>query len=1404
MKKKRFYSKIVSIVMAVCMILGTIPLTGLQVVRAADGTSTIVNPLTTIWKTAEIGTHTETGTYSYDNTAKTVSINGAGTMFDKSAGSDNLFYTYFAAKGDLTIQAKMVVTGTTGQAGLLVRNSEDTGAISAALYADLSKSAVRYGYHLDAKGGGANPVNAAVTPASQDIYVKLEITAGSATYYVGTKADFSDALKRVQGIIGLDAKQIGFFATAGTSATFSDVKVTSVNTADGITSKKMIFDSSIGELIPTFTSSKDYSGTYAADTTFTKSADGNVLNVDNTRILSKGEIRNDKGTDYLLFPATTENYTISAQVNMSRIDNGTDKQGVAVGQFAGTVGSKKAMTMDILQTNKANVTQHNYTVGTSSNGGDPKTASGAVTIKNDYTLSYQKTNNTSIMKTFDASGTILADNTSAPFALANCSETLLEGKIVQYGLAFAGVTAQISNITLTNSEGYVVYDQNDYYIAQGVAPVVSSIDSVEVSALRDAINLTWTATEGKGNIAYVVMVSKDGGEYTTAGTSKVNSFSYKPTADGTYTFKVYGKAGDSSSIDLAQISSQVTYVTPLPQTTLTAVGTDKKVDLSWTTVTGATSYDLYKTDGAGDQVKLNLVKSFGTSELAYSDTDVINEQPYYYIMIAKNDTNTSNATAIQQALPTPGHTGKYVYEDVAAKFNITSKSNDTVTEKKASIAGAVDKTGILTLEVNGNQTIVQAIAANGTFKFDIDLSQVRNDVNLYLTDSSGKVTRKTFNFVYLEKYDILVDGSFKGTDGTLTNGVPTYSTVSAAVATVPADNAKSVVIFIKNGDYNERVVVTSPYVSLLGEDSVNTRIYKSVALSDKTATGMWDRNCMYVDSTADGFKAENLTIENSFEYTNGNDQQADALCIVADQTICINVRLIGYQDTLLTDSRLKDASGNYEVTRQYFQKCYITGNVDFIYGAGTSVFSDCDIVARYTSYKADGCFTAGRTYATTKYGFVFNNCHFLAESGIAAGAFRMARPWGADAETIFINCYLTSAIAATGYGDMSGNSYLNARYAEYGSYGPGFVVNNDRFLFSATQAAEYATSTVLGDYVNELTPANYSAVDKIIAVVKALVQSDYIDFSAVTAAVAAVVFNLDVTQQAKVDGMATNILNAYKALVKKPVAPVLDYTALNAAIAKSDALTWSDFTEETYTPLGLVYKNAVTLSKDLTITDQSVLDNATKALNDGLAALVRRVFYDKDNKETKIFDSNKYLPGTAQLKVKSIVSGTVYENAKQLVKDLSKAAQKELGQVAVFEFNLTDAATNAEITKLNGIVYLQVPVPAGFDTNKKISVFRFETDGSLTRLDTKVVGGTCSFGTDHFSTYVIAEESTITPVSNEPDTTSGDTTAADTTAASGSSTQTGDTTPITMYALIMGISACTIMYITKKKRVRRV
>lgn len=1072
MRKNKMLKVAISAVLTTCMVAGMIPMTmggifGTPMVTSAAEEGT-VNPLTTIWKTSEIGTHEGTGSYNYDAETNKITIDGAGTKFDKGTGSDDLFYAYFSAKGDITITAKMSVEnpdGEAGYAGLLIRNAADeAGSASAAVYADMangSKNQIRYGYHKESAGGGAAQVNANVTTESTDIYIKLEVSGTKATYSVASQADFSDAAIKAQNIDGMDAKTVGFFATKGIKATYSDVQVTSKYEVDGTEVKKLIFDSEVGELIPSMSSSKDYSGTYVDTFSFDTKVDGNELQLISTRGGSdKAEIRSDKSVNYLLFPALAGNYRVSADIAINSINSGTDKQGVAVGQFSGI--TKKTMEMDIVQANKNWVTQHNFTtIGGGVNGGDPKTASNEVTAGNTYNLSYEKTDAGSVMITKSASGKVLADNSATPFDLTQAAQTLQAGTSVCYGLAVAAADVTISNLTLFNSDGVIVYDQNDYYIAVGVAPSIENV-SATVAEDRNSIGLAWDITAaGSGNVSYSVYVSKNNGEYVLAGVSKVNSFNYALTEDGTYKFKVVPKGGETIGTEI--VSLDVVCQLPLASTQMEAVGTAEQIALSWTKVEGAVSYDVYKAHGSNGEFS----KVTSTKELSYVDKAVIKEEPYYYYIIAKNDTNTSNPSTTMQVLVSDGHTGEYVYENEATKLTITAKSNDTVFSNDASVTMKADEAGTATLNVNGTKTETKSVSADAEFTFDIKLMDGRNDVEVLFTDAQGNTTRKVFNFVANPVVDIYVDSAYTGVDGAILLGLPTYKTVQAAVNAVAADNDDAKVIFIKNGEYNERIEVKAPNVNLLGEDAEKTHLFAAVSVSDKSATGMWDRNAMYVDSTADGFSAENLSIENSFRYTNGSDQQADALCIVADQTICVNVRLIGYQDTLLTDSRVKDETGAYEVTRQYFEKCYITGNVDFIYGAGTSVFEDCDIVARYTEYKADGCYTAGRTYATTEYGYVFNNCRFLAEDGVADRAYRMARPWGADDSTTFINCYLGRAIdiaEGKSYGDMSGNMAANARFAEYGSYGPGYTVNNTRPYLTAAQAATFASATVMGDF----------------------------------------------------------------------------------------------------------------------------------------------------------------------------------------------------------------------------------------------------------------------------------------------------------------------------------------------------
>ncbi|MDO5560013.1 MAG: pectinesterase family protein [Oscillospiraceae bacterium] len=305
------------------------------------------------------------------------------------------------------------------------------------------------------------------------------------------------------------------------------------------------------------------------------------------------------------------------------------------------------------------------------------------------------------------------------------------------------------------------------------------------------------------------------------------------------------------------------------------------------------------------------------------------------------------------------------------------------------------------------------------------------------------------NISFSDNADIIADCTFSGADGQNVNGVPVYRTVQAAINAAHENDT----VFVKKGNYNERVTVSKANITVVGEDSQNTRIYYSVASKD--VSSMYDRNCMKIESSATGFTLANITVENTYPYTNGSDEQADAVCVRADCAVFACVRFVGFQDTLLADSGSSSA-----IARQYYYKCYITGNVDFIYGRARAFFDECDIVGRYTQYKKDGCFCAPRTSLENQYGFVFNKCNFKGENGVAQKSYRLGRPWGADASMTFLKCYMDASVKDECYSDMGDNLYVNARFSEYNSYGSGAAVNSTRPQLNDSQAAMYTIDNV--------------------------------------------------------------------------------------------------------------------------------------------------------------------------------------------------------------------------------------------------------------------------------------------------------------------------------------------------------
>lgn len=118
-------------------------------------------------------------------------------------------------------------------------------------------------------------------------------------------------------------------------------------------------------------------------------------------------------------------------------------------------------------------------------------------------------------------------------------------------------------------------------------------------------------------------------------------------------------------------------------------------------------------------------------------------------------------------------------------------------------------------------------------------------------------------------------------------------------------------------------------------------------------------------------------------------------------------------------------------------------------------------------------------------------------------------------------------------------------------------------------------------------------------------------------------------------------------------------------------------------------------------------------------------------------DASGVLPEGATIAAATVTSGATYEKAVEVI----KAQVSGLGEFSVMEINLTDAA-NTQVHQLNGYVQVTVPMPANITVKegKAIVVYRLEDDGTLTRCDTTVENGVITFKTNHFSTYIVAEE----------------------------------------------------------------
>jgi pectinesterase len=334
----------------------------------------------------------------------------------------------------------------------------------------------------------------------------------------------------------------------------------------------------------------------------------------------------------------------------------------------------------------------------------------------------------------------------------------------------------------------------------------------------------------------------------------------------------------------------------------------------------------------------------------------------------------------------------------------------------------------------------------------------------------------------------LIDANYAGVNGAAYNGYDgAYNSVVAALGTGGVNSGASAVnpnqIFLAPGTYNTAATTLTSLsnsknnIALIGltgnsDDVVITSTLDS-SWNNGTAT-LGTSGSATLQLKGNNVSALNITFANGTDtpyianvshqavsptgnYATGQAQSSNspavALLLQGDQQAFQNCKFLGYQDTLYTKGG-----------RAYFKNCYVSGDIDFIFANGTSVFDHSTI--NLDGDHSGGTITAASTDKRQSNGLVFLNSTITANSvhgntvidsqnaanvnGPAANSMYLGRPWGwqqvgGDASTVFINTIMPSAIRNLGWlnwnsnelnaanGKNGGDPSKDSRYAEYNS-----------------------------------------------------------------------------------------------------------------------------------------------------------------------------------------------------------------------------------------------------------------------------------------------------------------------------------------------------------------------------------
>uniref|UniRef100_A0A1J3EC22 Pectinesterase n=2 Tax=Noccaea caerulescens TaxID=107243 RepID=A0A1J3EC22_NOCCA len=259
------------------------------------------------------------------------------------------------------------------------------------------------------------------------------------------------------------------------------------------------------------------------------------------------------------------------------------------------------------------------------------------------------------------------------------------------------------------------------------------------------------------------------------------------------------------------------------------------------------------------------------------------------------------------------------------------------------------------------------------------------------------------------------------------DGTGNFTTINEAISFAPNMSNDRVLIYVREGEYNENVEIPSykTNIVLIGDGTDVTFVTGNRSVGD----GWTTFRSATLAVSGEGFLARDITIMNT---AGPEKHQAVALRVNADFVAFYRCVVDGFQDTLYTHS-----------FRQFYRECDIFGTIDYIFGNSAVVFQGCNIVSKMPMPGQFTVVTAqSRDSPDEDTGISMQNCSILATEDLFNSSNRvksyLGRPWRGYSRTVVMESFIDEFIDGSGWTKWNGGEETKSLYyGEYNNNGPG-------------------------------------------------------------------------------------------------------------------------------------------------------------------------------------------------------------------------------------------------------------------------------------------------------------------------------------------------------------------------------